>query len=211
MCFNYKVSLLTFAIGTTFSLLLIYKGNKKYTKENHVFGIFGLFIALIQFMEFIFWIDIKNKYCLNKLATIIGPILNVGQPLILYGIKKMIYVSNFGLIEIINMIYFLFIIKMYYKFINNEKLITKTNMKSKHLEWPWLKYSNPELYLIVFAINIFYLTNKSNFNYELMFFLITYTFLLISVKYFYYSAGQMWCFFGAFIPFIMFIMSYKLI
>ena len=97
---------------------------------------------------------------------------------------------------------------MYYQFINNEKLITKTNMKSKHLEWPWLKYSNPGLYLIVFAINIFYLTNKSNFNYELMYFLITYMFLLISVNYFYYSAGQMWCFFGAFIPFIMFIISY---
>jgi len=34
MCFNYKVSLLTFLIGTIFSIILINYGNKKYSLEK---------------------------------------------------------------------------------------------------------------------------------------------------------------------------------
>ena len=40
MCFNYKISLLTFIIGIISSLCLIIYGNKKYYKENIVTGIF---------------------------------------------------------------------------------------------------------------------------------------------------------------------------
>jgi hypothetical protein len=73
MCFNYKVSLFTFIIGTVFSILLFKYGNKKYKLENKVSGIFLIFISLIQFMDFLFWIDIKNEYGINKITTIIGP------------------------------------------------------------------------------------------------------------------------------------------
>ena len=67
MCFNYKVSLFTFAIGTIFSILLIKYGNKKYMLENKITGIFLIFISLIQFMDFLFWIDLKNTIGINKL------------------------------------------------------------------------------------------------------------------------------------------------
>ena len=87
MCFNWKVSLLTFFIGTASSILLIRYGNPKYKKENLVSGVFLIFIAMIQFMDFLFWIDIKNKWGINKITTILGPILNVGQPTIFYLIK----------------------------------------------------------------------------------------------------------------------------
>ena len=210
MCFNYKVSLLTFAIGTIFSILLIKYGNPQYKLENKVSGIFLIFISLIQFMDFLFWIDLKNIYGINKITTILGPILNVGQPTILYLIKYIYYKPNilegFNLIvAILNLLYFIYFLKSYTQFLLNEKLITST--EDNHLKWPWIKYSNPTYYLILFAINIFYLFN---FKYALFLFLVTYFFLFISYKYFYYNTGELWCFFGSFIPLIMFVGSFIL-
>ena len=211
MCFNAKTSLFTFLIGMIGSILLIFYGNKKYKMDNIVFGIFLIFISLIQLMDFLFWIDIKNKLGINKLLTFIGPLLNIGQPLILYIIKLIYYkpniytYTNFNLpVAILNFLYFIYLFSIYYQFIIKEKILI-TSTKDGPLSWPWIKYYNPAFYLILFAINIFYLTN---FNYSLLLFVITYLFLLLSMKYFYYSAGELWCFFGAFIPILMFILSY---
>jgi hypothetical protein len=38
-------------------------------------------------MDFLFWIDLQNKLGINYIITLLGPLLNVGQPLILYVIK----------------------------------------------------------------------------------------------------------------------------
>jgi hypothetical protein len=210
MCFNYKVSLFTFAIGTIFSILLIKYGNKKYALENHITGIFLIFISAIQFMDFLFWIDIKNKLGINKVTTILGPVLNVAQPTILYLIKyyyqrpDVLSMTNYNFpVAIINLLYFIFFINGYTRFLANDKLITGT--ENGHLKWPWIKYSNGPLYLIVFAINIFYLFN---FKYSFVFFVITYFFLYLSATFFYYNMGELWCFFGSFIPLIMFSLSF---
>ena len=42
-------------------------------------------------MDFLFWIDIHNKYGINHITTMIGPIFNVGQPVILYILKLLYY------------------------------------------------------------------------------------------------------------------------
>jgi hypothetical protein len=165
-------------------------------------------------MDFLFWIDLKNKFGINHIVTILGPILNVGQPLILYAIKYFYYRPNINIfslkdgnlpVALLNLAYLIYFINMYIKFLTNEnenknknkKVITSVSKTTGHLEWPWLKYSKPYYYLLLFAINIFYLTN---FSYSFVFFIITYFFLFLSVKYFYYSAGELWCFFGSFIP-----------
>ena len=113
MCFNYKVSLLTFMMGTIFSILLFKYGNKKYSIENKVSGIFLIFIAAIQLMDFLFWIDIKNKLGINKITTILAPFLNTCQPTILYLIKYIYYkpdifsMKNYNLpVAILNLLYF---------------------------------------------------------------------------------------------------------
>ena len=210
MCFNYKVSLFTFSIGILFSILLIYYGNPKYRIENRVSGIFFIFISCIQFMDFLFWIDIKNKFGINTITTILGPILNVAQPIFLYIIKYIYYkpdilsLHNYNLpVAVLNLLYFIYFIHFYVTFISNEKLTT--SVKNNHLHWPWIKYSNPYFYLILLAINIFYLFN---FKYAFTVFIITYFFLILSVKYFYYNIGELWCFFGSFIPFILFCISF---
>lgn len=210
MCFNYKVSLLTFFIGITFSIILFKYGNAKYTLENQVSSIFLMFISSVQFMDFLLWIDIKNNYGINKITTILGPILNVGQPTIFYIIKYLYYkpnissLQNFNLpVAILNFLYVIYFIHMYINFLSKDKLVTST--QHNHLQWPWIKYSNPYYYLLLFGINIFYLFN---FKYALALFSITYFFLFLSVKYFFYNAGELWCFFGSFIPLLMYFMSF---
>jgi hypothetical protein len=210
MCFNYKVSLFTFTLGTIFSILLINYGNKKYALENKIAGIFLIFISAIQFMDFLFWIDLKNQIGINKIATTLGPILNVCQPTILYLIKyyylrpDVSVMQNFNFpVAMLNLLYFIFFIKIYTTFLSNDKLITGT--ENKHLKWPRIKYSSPPFYLLVFAINIFYLFN---FKYALVSFVVTYFFLFISAKYFYYNISELWCFFGSFIPLILYFLSF---
>jgi hypothetical protein len=214
MCFNAKTSITTFLIGLIGSLGLIYYGNKKYIKENVVTGIFFIFIAFIQLMDFLFWIDIKNKMGINKIVTILGPIFNVGQPVILYIIKiiyllpknrgNLFSLKDFNLeVLMINIVYLFLFIYNYIQFLQNSKLITGTF--HGHLNWPWLKYSNANFYLILLAINIFYLLN---FNYALIVFLITYFCLFLSYTLFYYNTGELWCFFGAFIPIILIGITY---
>jgi hypothetical protein len=209
MCFNYKVSLLTFFIGTVGSYILIKYGNIQFYKENMVYGIFLIFIAGIQFMDFLFWIDLDNKIGINKIVTIFGPLFNVGQPLILY-IIKLIYFKEKDLLSfknlpilILNLLYCIYLFTSYFKFLNESALVTKTN--HGHLKWPWIDYYNPTYYLILLGINIFYLMN---FKYSLIFFIITYIFLILSCLFFSYNPGELWCFFGSFIPILMFLASY---
>ena len=212
MCFSAKTSLITFLLGTTFSILLIKYGNPTYKSDNYVFGIMLLFISAIQLMDFTFWMDLKNTMGLNKLATIIGPLLNVGQPTIMYIIKLLYFkpdvlsAVNFNWqVMVLNASYALYLLYMYFRFITTEKqLITTT--RNGHLDWPWLKYTT-SYYNLIFAVNIFYLTN---FNYSLGIFIITYFFLYLSYKWFPYSMGELWCFFGAFIPAIGLLGSYMI-
>jgi hypothetical protein len=72
MCFNAPTSFLTFIIGIVSSLILINYGNKKFYLENHIFGIFNIFISFIQLMDFCFWIDLNNKMGLNNIKDIIA-------------------------------------------------------------------------------------------------------------------------------------------
>lgn len=219
MCFNYKISILTFFIGIVASYTVIKNGNSKYKIENTVFGIFSIFIAIIQFMDFLFWIDLKNKLGINYVTTLIGPLLNVGQPLILYIIKLIYFRPNLIItnvhntnntynrinvsVLILNLLYFISLVKMYISFLSKGVLTTST--KQGHLSWPWIKYSNSQFYMVLFAINIFYLTD---FTYSFFLFLIIFFFLFLSNVFFSYNIGELWCFFGAFIPVCMFIFSY---
>lgn len=210
MCFNAQISLLTFILGLIGSIALIRYGNAEYIMENNIYGIFLIFIVGIQLMDFLFWIDLKNTIGINKLATIIGPLFNVAQPIILYIIKviflKPNILSGFNLpVAILNIAYFINIIYNYILFISNGVLHTSTS--HGHLAWPWLKYFNPYFYLILFAINIFYL---SNFKYALALFSIIYFLLYLSYKYFKYNMGELWCFFGSFVPIIMLLVSHFL-
>lgn len=210
MCFSAKQSLTTFLIGTISSILLIYYGNPIFKKENITFGIFLIFISSIQLMDFFFWIDLHNIIGINKIFTIIGPLLNIGQPIILWAIKLWYFkpdIWNSGNlpVTILNGVYLFILFFNYVKYIREKQNNLVTTVKYGHLTWPWIKYStiknsNSYFYFILSAINIFYLTD---FGYSLYFFLIFSLFLYLSMEFFKYNVGELWCFFGSFIPLIM--------
>ena len=56
-------------------------------------------------------------------------------------------------------------------------------------------------YLILMLVNIFYLTD---FKYSFIVAFFTYLFSILSYNYFGYHIIEMWCFFGAFLPLIIF-------
>ena len=203
MCFNSKTSISTFLYGSITSIILIFYGNKKYSKENKIFGIFFIFISLMQLFDYLFWNDLDNKKGINKLCTIIAPLINFGQPIFLLFIKSIFYKIDNYLILGLNSIYLFNIIINYRNFILNNNLIT--HVEEKHLKWQWLSYFNSYFYLIMLVINILYFTN---FLYSLNVICITLFFLIISYQYFGYHIGEIWCFFGVFIPIIILIMSY---
>ena len=211
MCFDAQTSLSTFFIGAGFSLLLIYRGNPKYKRENLQFGIFLIFISLFQFMDFLFWIDLKNAKEINHWVTIFGSIFNLGQPLILFLIK--IAVSRPKVIDpiiaLINIIYAEYLSVFYYRFLKSSSSSIQTRVEKGRLLWPWLKPWSSQghfLYLFVIACNIFYL---SDFNYSMVFFAFGSLFLWASYSFFGYHVGEMWCFFSAFLPLILLLFSYS--
>jgi ABC-type multidrug transport system fused ATPase/permease subunit len=78
-------------------------------------------------------------------------------------------------------------------------------IKNNHLKWKWLSFFNGPFYLILFALNIFYL---SRFTYSLLCFIIIYLFFILSYILFNYHVGELWCFFGSSIPLLMLFFSY---
>ena len=206
MCYSPKVSISTFLMGLGFSLLLIIYGNPKYAKENMVAGIFLIFVAGIQFMEFFFWIDLHNKIGINKIATVVGSLFNVGQPLLIYGIKVLYLrpVLQLDWVTILNLMYFIYLIYFYARFLS-QGVLTTTAIVDGHLRWPWLKYSNPLFFLFMFNLNIFYLTD---FGYSFTLFSVTAMFLLFTKIYFPYNSAELWCFVSSSVPAIMLPLSY---
>ena len=78
MCFNKELSLVSFSTGTIFSILLYQLNNITYK----ILGLFLGYVSLMQLIEFLLWShQICDNY--NKMISILGMILNYGQPIIL--------------------------------------------------------------------------------------------------------------------------------
>jgi hypothetical protein len=208
MCYNRNVSLIAFSMSMVFSGFLIIYGNPVFRAENLIAGLFLMFVAGIQFMEFLFWIDLHNKIGINKLTTIIGSLFNIGQPILIYIIKILVLrpTFHFDYVTILNLIYLVHLLYVYSRFLYNGPLTT-SSISNGHLSWPWLKYANREFFLLMFAINIFYLTD---FAYSMAMFSIVYAILALAIVFFPKNVAEFWCFMSASVPAIMIPVSYLL-
>lgn len=208
MCFSSQISLTTFILGVLSAILLLVFGNPIFKKENITLSIFSFFIVVMQLFDYLFWIDLNNLYGINKISTLFASIINPSQPIILYIIKLIVYTPRqFNIYDFIllllNCIYTINVIVGYISFVKKGDLITRS--KNNHLKWKWLSFFNGPFYLILFALNIFYL---SRFTYSLVCFIIIYLFFILSYILFNYHVGELWCFFGSSIPLLMLFFSY---
>lgn len=205
MCINANTSLSTFVFSIIGSLVLIFLGNKKYKKENLLFGILFIYVALMQILEYFMWIDLNGKKGTNKIATSLGPFFNYTQPTIVFLVKSLIFGKHNIFISLINLIYYIYVIIRYNTFLTSEKLIT--TVINNHLHWRWTDYFSFYFYSLIFTINIFAFIL---FKYALMIFLFIFGTLYVSSVYFKEHIGEFWCFFTAYIPILICVFTYIL-
>lgn len=199
MCFNAPVSLITYIIGSVFSILLIIR-NKNHQRP---IGLFLLFVVQMQILEYILW---KNQECnkINEITTKLSAYFNNLQPFVLY----IIIVYFFGqsnihiLIHIIMLLYLIICIVYTNHSLKNIKCTLADCPKSIHLYWKWNVADYYGLfYLFYFIISFLLLYMYIKPLWISHVFLIS--FVLSFIIYYKVKAiGAIWCFFAAICPII---------
>jgi hypothetical protein len=203
MCYSKKLSLTSLLFGIFSSILLIIFGNKISRNTNYAIGIYFIYVSLMQFIEYLMWSDIKCENNLNKIASLLGPLLNHFQPIIILLLQYLFIKSNkiipVNLLIIINIIYILYIIYKYYIYISNKNnLCTKVN-SDNHLDWNWKYDFNYNYYFIIYFINIINFYNNKNIIITIIF---GYLLLFISINNFNKNVGEFWCLMVTCVPLI---------
>jgi hypothetical protein len=198
MCFNAEVSISTYLIGV-FGCLYLFQ--KKYIPE----AIFFLWVIHMQLIEFLLW---NNQPCNNENQNIskIGMIVNNMEPMILW--LAIIFFSKKKLpswVHNVMIVFLLITLYISYKSYIKDNCTIVTIDSYPHLNWLWnyqSKYSIP-YYLLFVSIFMLLTIYGLPFGYHTgLTLLISFT---ISVIIYEKSnvTGSMWCFFSAFIPFLL--------
>ena len=197
MCYNAEVSLVPFVLSIMTSSLLIKNSKGKHKKTINIIGFFFIYIALVQGLEYLMWIDIDCQNGLNIIATKIIPYIIYLQPCILFYIATIFEKKQPPLLWVINVIYSIIVIFILY---NKTNIICSKPGGNGHLQWN-TKFTYMPIFIICYLglaiINIF---SVLNLPYALFTFAILTISYLYSYYYIYESIGEMWCFFGALLP-----------
>lgn len=191
------------SFGIFSSLMLINFGNSLSADTNKAIGYFFLFVTLMQLVEYFLWIDINCSNGFNKVGSLIGPILNHLQPVVLLVIA-IIFLEPANLISQnivipVNIIYLIYCGYKYIKYVSNESNLCVRTNECDHLNWTWKNDFN---YLFYFAISFI---NVANFytNVNLMVsFGISYLLLIVSIFGFNKNIGEFWCLMVTGVPLI---------
>lgn len=203
MCYSKDLSIASLSFGIIASLSLIYFGNVQSSLTNKAIGYFFLFVSLMQLVEYFLWIDIECTNGFNKLGSLLGPIFNHLQPIVLLVLAN-IYLQPENIIssEIVlpaNILYLLYSGYQYYKYISNtSNLCVKTN-ECDHLDWTWKKDFNYTFYFAISFINIANFYTNTNL---MVSFGISYLLLILSIFNFNKNIGEFWCLIVTGVPFI---------
>lgn len=203
MCYSKDLSLSSLSFGIFSSLILINYGNIKSSETNKAIGYFFLFVTLMQLVEYFLWIDQSCSNGFNKLGSVIGPILNHLQPVVLLIIAS-VFLEPANLISTniiipANIIYLIYTAYEYIKYISNPaNLCIKTN-NCDHLDWTWKKDFNYSFYFAISFINIANFYTNTNL---MVSFGLSYLLLLVSIFNFNQNIGEFWCLMVTGIPLI---------
>ena len=90
MCISAQASLKSFFTNLVSAGLLVYLGNEKLFVVNVIVALFSIFTSFMQLIDYMMWIDLDCTKGTNKFASIIGPVINLIQPLVIFFIALMI-------------------------------------------------------------------------------------------------------------------------
>ena len=194
MCFTRELSLKSFIVGIGSSLALIFFGNNKFKNVNLFIGLFFLFVSAMQLIDFMIWSDLKCKNKLNKIASIVGPLLNHLQPVVFvvlasYFVRANPIVPNKILI-VANLLYCVYVADRYKNYLQKEDMCTHTNDEN-HLDWKW-KY-NFNYILCFYSVS---LLNYANFVHDINILIVlvfSYLLLILPNLIWVNNVGEVWC------------------
>ncbi len=198
MCINSEISIISYIIGISSSIILFYRG---YKIEGLIYG----YISQMQLIEFLLWNN-NNKSNINKIITKLGIFLTHTQPIFLYLIilkynRKIINDKYFHLII------FVFIISTIIYFNDNYKLLDKNTIgipNKKELQWN-IQYGKNKKYYFIFTASLALLCiiGLSKYNY-LNALILTIGFIISFIKYYKSKGvGTMWCLYTAYAPLLL--------
>ena len=208
MCYTKEYSLAAFGFGILTSIMLIYYGNEKYAQTNKALGYSFMFISCMQLIEWLIWNDVgcvgvgKFGFGLNKLGSLLGPIFNHTQPLIILGFA-LGYIGKPDTISYNTIDFFVIPYSAYlgYKFaqyISESNMCTSTN-SSNHLDWAWKHFFNYGAYHIMILFIVFIYRHDINI---VIFGIVSYILLLVSIYNFDANIGEFWCLMVTGIPLV---------
>ena len=209
MCFNKEVSLVSFSTGTIFSILLYQLNDVSYK----ILGLFLGYVSLMQLIEFLLWShQICDNY--NKMVSILGMILNYGQPIILTILLLTFYKQskkNKQYIIGITIIYSIIISIYSSQFFKPENLKCTIKEFNPYLLWSWSNMAYADIVSIIFIIVLGLLCFIGIPDRKLASkFIILGSFFLISSSIIYprHFIGVLWCFYTAFLPMILYFLHF---
>jgi len=195
MCFDERVSILTYIIGIIGCVILI-------KKNFYVEAIFYFIVIQMQLIEFFIW---QNQECnnYNKIVTKLGLVINHLEPIILW-----IAINLFSKKILPDWIHYLMILYIFISIIYSKKVYgnycTNVTPESKpYLYWKWNydKYSEYYYLFFIIILNILCIYGVQ-YGYH-MAFIINISYLITYILYGkYHAIGTMWCFAAAFAPLI---------
>ena len=203
MCYSKDLSLTSLIFGVFSSLSLIYFGNQQSSSTNKAIGYFFLFVTLMQLVEYFLWIDLDCSNGFNKLGSLLGPILNHLQPIVLLVLANM-FLQPANLIDTkilipANILYAFYVCVEYIKYVSEPLNLCVGTNACEHLDWSWKKDFNYTWYFIISFINVANFYTNTNL---MVSFGLSYVLLIVSIFNFNKNVGEFWCLMVTGIPLI---------
>jgi hypothetical protein len=200
MCYNANVSIKAFIIGIIGVICLFLFGNQKYKAINKQLGIFFIFVALMQIVDYFIWIDHDCSKKSNWIAGIFGAILIGLQPLLFYYffVDKKTTFTN-----ILAILYIFYLIFIFIKALNN----LCSNRTDKRPKWSWLdsysKYKFDIIYPIIVIGSTLLITSNIKLYVAILY---GFTFLISKLNYEKFTS-EFWCYFSNSIPLLLLLLQ----
>jgi hypothetical protein len=210
MCYSLELSSISLTVGLLGCYLLVRYSRQKYTNTNKAIAIFFAFVYLMQLIELMLWADTKCTNGLNRIASSIGPLLNHFQPVILLIVStvylKSANVINQSFVYSVNVIYSIYTVYMYGKYIADEQkhgICTGINAEG-HLDWPWKNYFQYVFYLLLIVFNVI---NYYNNGYLVISLIVSFGLLYISSTNYKKNVGEFWCLMVVSVPYLILLLQ----
>jgi hypothetical protein len=200
MCYTSEISAITLAIGLIGSAAVYNLGSV----IDHIIAIFFGYVSLMQGIEWFLW---NHQTCdqTHKNVSVMGMLLNFGQPLVLGGVILALSAKKDARMPIIAVLilYALYGIFFYVNQYTSELQCTTPHDNDPHLVWNWTVMKNYETawaaYIIaviaVLMLGMPTLTSKLVFSGVMLFTMIS-SIQTYDRKY----MGALWCFSAASTP-----------